>query len=167
MRLITIAALLALAACTETAPPSPASAGEAATVAASANETAGNAPATLRGRVMYPSEELPAMRVCALAAADPGSAHCVATEVHQMHFELVLPAGEWWLLAWPLDTGTAGDPGLLSAASQCLADGGTGCDDHALQTLQLAAGELRDGLDINDWYYDPADFPPPMAPAAD
>lgn len=175
MRLIAIAALLALAACTETAPPSPAPAGEAAPAPPRAKEATGEAPSadvvqapsTLRGRVMYPSEELPAMRVCALAVADPGTAHCVGTEVHQMHFELVLPAGEWWLLAWPLDTGAAGDPGLLSAASACLAAGDTGCDDHALLPVRLAAGELRDGLDINDWYYDPAAFPPPMAPAGD
>jgi hypothetical protein len=198
MRLIAIAALLVLAACTETAPPSPAAANEASPSAARADDTAGDArsvdaaqalvaqdearqadavppeatqagaadaPATLRGRVMYPSEELPAMRVCGLAVADPGTAHCIGTEVNQMHFELVLPAGEWWLLAWPLDTGTAGDPGLLSAASACLAAGDTGCDDHALLPVRLAAGELRDGLDINDWYYDPAAFPPPMAPA--
>ena len=178
MRLIAIAGLLALAACTDTAPPSPAAADDASPSAARADDAgalppeaaqagAADAPATLRGRVMYPSEELPAMRVCALAVADPGSAHCIATEVHQMHFELVLPAGEWWLLAWPLDTGTAGDPGLLSAASACLAAGGTGCDDHALLPVRLAAGELRDGLDINDWYYDPTAFPPPMAPAGD
>ena len=136
----------------------------AQTVAASADVPA---TATLRGRVAYPSEELPAMRVCALAAADPGTAHCTGTAVNQAHYELVLPAGDWWLLAWPLGTGTAGDPGLLSAASECLGSGGIGCDDHALRPVQVAAGEMREGLDINDWYYDPAEFPPPMAPADD
>ena len=62
------------------------------------------------------------------------------------------------------DTGTTGDPGLLSAASACLARAETGCDDHALLALSLAPGERREGIDINDWYYDPATFPPPMPP---
>ena len=30
--------------------------------------------------------------------------------------------------------------------------------------MTVAAGDVRDGLDINDWYYDPQAFPPPMPP---
>jgi hypothetical protein len=175
---MTLAGLLALAACADPAPPaqsdaeSPdqARADAAPVVAPRADDPpADAAPATarLRGRVAYPSEELPAMRVCALAVADPGTAHCTDTAVNQAHYELTLPAGEWWLLAWPRGTGTAGDPGLLSAASECLGSGGIGCDDHALLPVRAAAGEWREGLDINDWYYDPAAFPPPMEPVAD
>ena len=73
-------------------------------------------------------------------------------------------ARAWWLLAWPRDTGAAGDPGLLSAASDCLGSGGVGCDDHALREVVVADGEVREGLDINDWYYDPQAMPPPMEP---
>ena len=51
--------------------------------------------------------------------------------------------GEWWLLAWPRDTGAAGDPGLLSAASDCLGSGGVGCDDHALREVVVAAAIAR------------------------
>lgn len=120
--------------------------------------------ARLLGRVSYPSEELPAMRVCAIAATDPGLGHCRLTAVNQPHYELAVPAGDWWLVAWPQDTGTAGDPGLLSAASECLGSVGVGCDDHALLAITVAAGEVREGLDINDWYYDPQATPPPMPP---
>ncbi len=120
--------------------------------------------ARLVGRVSYPSEYLPVMRVCAIAAADPGLGHCRLTVDNQPHFEIAVPAGDWWLLAWPQDTGTAGDPGLLSVASDCLGSGGVGCDDHALLAVTVAASEVREGLDINDWYYDPQATPPPMPP---
>lgn len=120
--------------------------------------------ARLSGRVSYPSEYLPPMRVCALASDDPGTAHCEVTAENQAHYALSVPAGEWLLLAWPQDAGTAGDPGLLSRASECLGTGGMDCSDHALQPVRVGAGEQREGLDINDWYYDPGEFPPPMPP---
>lgn len=126
--------------------------------------TAAPAAARLVGRVSYPSEYLPVMRVCALSAADPGLGHCRMTAENQPHFDLPVPPGDWWLLAWPQDTGTAGEPGLLSAASECLGTGGVGCEDHALLAITVAAGEVREGLDINDWYYDPQATPPPMPP---
>ncbi len=124
------------------------------------------APLTSRlaGRITYPSEELPVMRVCAVDSADPGSAVCLRTAAGQETYALDVPAGAWWLLAWPQDTGTEGDPGLLSAASACLARGEAGCDDHALALVSVQAGDVRDGLDINDWYYDRSAFPPPMPP---
>lgn len=120
--------------------------------------------ARLVGRVAYPSEYLPPMRVCALAADDPGTAHCLRTAENEPHYGISVPAGAWVLLAWPQDTGTAGDPGLLSEASECIGTGGLGCDDHALRVVTVAAGEHRDGLDINDWYYDPRESLPPMEP---
>ncbi|MBW8367259.1 MAG: hypothetical protein K0M70_05300 [Arenimonas sp.] len=133
-------------------------------VAPTPAEVSGPLPARLTGRITYPSEELPVMRVCAVDSTDPGTAVCFRTVAGQATYLLDVPAGAWWLLAWPQDTGTEGDPGLLSAASACLASGATGCDDHALQLVQVQAGDVRDGLDINDWYYDRGEFPPPMPP---
>ena len=168
--------LLLLAGCTPAPPPAPAPVAEAepapvqdpaeaaGLVAPIPVEVTGPLPARLTGRVNYPSEELPVMRVCAVDSTDPGTAVCFRTEAGQATWMLDVPAGAWWLLAWPQDTGTAGDPGLLSAASACLASGGSGCDDHAPLLVTVAAGEARDGLDINDWYYDPQVFPPPMPP---
>jgi hypothetical protein len=120
--------------------------------------------AILRGRVSYPSEELPAMRVCALATEDMGLGYCAQTAVNAPHYELRVPPGTWILLAWPQDTGTEGAPGLLSMASECLATSGLNCDDHGFLELTLDAGETREGLDINDWYYPPEAPPLPMEP---
>jgi hypothetical protein len=136
----------------------------AGNVAPTPAEVIGPLPARLTGRITYPSEELPVMRVCAVDSTDPGTAVCFRTAPGQATYMLDVPAGAWWLLAWPQDTGTSGDPGLLSAASACLASGASGCGDHAPLLVTVAAGEVRDGLDINDWYYDRQAFPPPMPP---
>ena len=182
MRILMFAGLFTLAACTPAAPPDPslAAAGNDAERPAEpaaptgpevpptppgAEDVSTSAPAArLRGRVTYPSEELPAMRVCAIATEDPGWGFCTTTAVNSPHYEVKLPGGTWWLLAWPQDSGTAGEPGLLSAASDCLATGGTDCNDHSLLEVTLDSGEVREGLDINDWYYDPRETPPPMEP---
>ena len=189
MRRLITAGLFALVACSPASPPAdPTGTGPAVaapTAADPARPDDAPAPATppptpgavaadaappaalaarLRGRVSYPSEELPAMRVCAIATGDPGLGYCTDTAVNVPHYEVTLPGGTWWLLAWPQATGTVGDPGLLSAASDCLATGGTGCDDHTLLEVTVDSGEVREGLDINDWYYDPRETPPPMEP---
>lgn len=132
--------------------------------AMSEDTATGPANAHLRGRVSYPSEELPAMRVCALATEDMGLGYCTRTGVNAPHYDLELPPGTWILLAWPQDTGTAGAPGLLSQASECLATAGLNCDDHDFLELTVDAGEVREGLDINDWYYPPEAPPLPMEP---
>lgn len=170
MRELFLGVLLAAAGCSappvpETGLPAPAAAVSPAAVPPAAEPAVGGA--SLAGRVAYPSEELPAMRVCAIDSRDPGTAVCTRTAVNAPHWSLSVPAGAWWLLAWPQDTGTPGDPGLLSEASDCLGSGGTGCDDHALKLLVVADGDRHEGLDINDWYYDPQAFPPPMPPRDD
>ena len=151
----------------ETATPEAATSGSASPEAAPADAD-GTAVATphalLRGRVSYPSEELPAMRVCALASEDVGLGYCAETAVNAPHYELRVPPGTWLLLAWPRDTGTDGSPGLLSMASECLATSGVDCDNHDFFELTVAAGEIREGLDINDWYTPPEAPLLPMEP---
>ncbi|WP_146907630.1 hypothetical protein [Arenimonas daejeonensis] len=164
MRTLLMMLLLGLAACS---PMAPASEDDAVQAPASVAETSVPMPPTtamLRGRVSYPSEELPEMRVCAIDPADPGRGYCTKTAANEPHYELIVPPGAWWLLAWPQDTGAAGDPGLLSVASECLATGGLDCDDHALRPIAAPVGTVTEGLDINDWYYDPRETPPPMEP---
>jgi hypothetical protein len=144
--------------------PAPAPATEAPTPAPAPATPVVAEGASLGGRVAYPSEESPAMRVCAIDSTDPGTAVCVQTEANSPHWGLVVPAGSWWLVAWPLDTGTEGNPGLLTEASECLGTGGVDCEGHAPKALVVVDGDRLDGLDINDWFYDPREFPPPMPP---
>ena len=180
IRTLLAGACLALAACTPAAAPeASAPAAESADTVAGDAVTAPSAPAadapepaagpasphaTFIGRVSYPSEELPAMRVCALATEDLGWAYCTDTAVNAPHYELRVPPGTWIVMAWPQDTGASGEPGLISQASECLTTGGLDCDDHGWAEFTVAAGERREGLDINDWYYPPEATPLPMQP---
>lgn len=118
--------------------------------------------AVLSGSVSFPSEYFPPMRVCALGPEDPGRGYCTDTPQHEPHYRLAVPAGRWWLLAWPRDTGVA--PGRHSMASACIDAGRTGCDEHALRAIDVIADEARAGIDINDWYADPRIDPPPTSP---
>ena len=116
--------------------------------------------ALVSGRLSYPSEYIPAMRVCAVQVSDPGYGICVETPPYQRTYTLEVRPGQWWVLAWPRDTGTAGDPGAYTEAVSCLAEGRAGCDDGRLRVLDLAAGQQQDGVDILDWYnFTPAEWP--------
>lgn len=120
-----------------------------------------SAVALVSGRLAYPSEYLPPMRVCAVDADDPGRGWCVETTEGTDRYTLRVPAGRWWLLAWPQDTGTAGDPGAHTDAVECIAAAEAGCDNHALRVVALAPGEQRHGIDIIDWYAPPHSLPRP------
>lgn len=128
--------------------------------------------ALLSGSVSYPGghdlgehdpgQHVPAaMRVCAIDADDSGRGHCVLTTEGNPHYRLPVPPGHWWLLAWPQGTGSATEPGRHSAASGCITEQRTGCDDHGLRAIVIGANEHRGGLSINDWYADPRTDPPP------
>lgn len=139
--------------------------GDAPTSAASGAQASPPAPApeaaTVAGRLAYPSEYLPPMRVCAVDADDPGRGWCVDTAEGADRYALRVPPGRWWLLAWPQDTGTAGDPGAHTDAVDCIAAAEAGCDDHTLRVVELAPGEQREGVDIIDWYAPPHGLPRP------
>ncbi|MDO5505758.1 MAG: hypothetical protein Q4F49_05630 [Pseudoxanthomonas suwonensis] len=116
----------------------------------------------LAGSVTYPSEYIPAMRICAVAVGDYGTGYCIDKPRDAADWRLPVPPGRWWLWAWPEDG--SGVPGRHSQASDCIADGRHGCDDHAMRVLEVGAGETRGGVQINDWYADPEDGINPEPP---
>lgn len=130
--------------------------------------------ALLSGSVSYPGEHdpgepdpgeyVPAMRVCAVDIDDRGRGHCVLTPEGDPYYRLPVPPGHWWLLAWPQGTGNATEPGRHSAASGCIAEQRTRCDDHGPRAIEIGANEHRGGLPINDWFADPRTDPAPPAP---
>lgn len=119
--------------------------------------------ALVSGSLSYPSEYIPAMRVCALDTDDPGRGYCTLTAIDDSTYRLVVPPGRWWLLAWPRDTGADGAPARYSEATACLAAGGSGCDDHRLRPVSIVAGEHRNDIDLLDWPDERTD-PSPMEP---
>lgn len=114
--------------------------------------------AEIRGRLAYPSEELPPMRVCAVDVADTARAYCVETSAGSARYRIQVPPGTWWLMAWAREGGEDGLPGTYSEATECLTENRSGCDDHRLRAVDVEAGDRREGVDILDWYGSPADW---------
>lgn len=116
------------------------------------------AAATLGGRLAYPSEELPAMRVVAREAA--GATFTVLTQPRQQRYRLEVPAGNYVVFAIPLGMDpTPGQPplrGAHTAYSVCGRDKGKMeaglCRTGPLVEVRVAHEDARADIDVDDWY---------------
>jgi hypothetical protein len=126
------------------------------TIAAAMTESAVPDNGTIRGHLSYPSEFLPAQRVVAFDAATMAKVAEVSTVEGQNTFEMTVPAGDYYVVAYTLD-------GKLSAGySQAVPCGlSADCTDHSLITVRVDAGAVVENIDPQDWYA-PADAFPPM-----
>jgi hypothetical protein len=125
--------------------------------------------ATIAGKLSYPSEFLPPMRVV-LFSVPNGKAYFVDTAKGQGQFSLNVPAGTYYLVSYPYE-GTAGNTGQVDSY---MLDGGPfaggytqmvpcglafGCDDHTLLPITVAEGQTATA-DPGDWYAPEGTFPP-------
>jgi len=127
----------------------------------------------LAGRLSYPSEFLPPMRVVAFSLTDK-KAYFVDTAKNQGEFSLTVPAGTYYLVSYPYE-GTAGQTGEVvsyTLGGGPYAGGYTqmvpcglqaGCDDHSLLPLTVADGQTV-SADPGDWYAPEGTFPPIPTP---
>jgi hypothetical protein len=125
--------------------------------------------ATITGKLSYPSEFLPPMRVVAFSLTDK-KAYFVDTAKDQGEFSLNVPAGTYYLVAYLYD-GTPGKTGQVD--SYTLGGGPFGggytqmvpcgltasCEDHSLLPIAIAAGQTVNA-DPGDWYAPEGSFPP-------
>jgi hypothetical protein len=124
---------------------------------------------TIMGRLSYPSEFIPPMRVVAFSLTD-GKAYFVETAKNQPEYSLVVPEGTYYLVSYPHE-GIAGNTG--QADSYTLGGGpfaggytqmvpcglAAGCDDHSLLPITVTAGQIA-SADPGDWYAPEGTFPP-------
>lgn len=124
--------------------------------------------ATIAGKLSYPSEFLPPMRVVAFNLTN-GKAYFVDTAKGQGQFSLQVPAGTYYLVSYPHE-GTAGNTG--EADSYTLGGGpfaggytqmvpcglSAGCDDHTLLPVSVGEGQTVNA-DPGDWYAPEGAFP--------
>ena len=129
--------------------------------------------ATITGKLSYPSEFVPPMRVVAFSLTDK-KAYFVDTAKDQGQFSLTVPAGTYYVVAYPYE-GTAGQSG--EASSYTLGGGPygggytqmvpcglqAGCDDHTLLPVSVADGQTVTA-DPGDWYAPEGAFPPIPTP---
>ena len=112
-------------------------------------------PGIIRGHLSYPSEFLPGQRIIAFDAATMDVAADVTTEDGQGEYELSVPAGDYYVVAY-LPNGT-----LSAGYSQAVPCGLlASCTDHSLILVHVNAGQTVDNIDPQDWYADEGTFPP-------
>jgi len=125
--------------------------------------------ATVTGKLSYPSEFLPPMRVVLFSLTDK-KAYFVDTAKGQGQFSLNVPAGTYYLVSYPHE-GTAGNTGQVDSYTlgggpyaggytQMVPCGlSAGCEDHTLLPVTVTDGQTVNA-DPGDWYAPEGSFPP-------
>lgn len=109
---------------------------------------------SISGRIVYPSEVTPAMRICAVRGVGIAPI-CVASPAGQVTYRLDrLPPGEYQIVA-ALSEGDMRVGGHTQQV-QCIR---APCPE-ALQSVSVTAGVHRAGADLNGFYAARPDFPP-------
>jgi len=111
-------------------------------------------PGTIRGHLIYPAEVLVAQRIVAFDIATMTAAADVTTAQGQSEYELSVPAGDYYVVAYTLDGG------LSAGYSKAVPCGlSVDCTDHSLIPVHVNAGETVNDIDPQDWYAPAGTFP--------
>lgn len=109
----------------------------------------------IAGTLSYPSEYLPAQRVVAFDVANPSLFYWVQTQDGQATFELPVPPGTYYVVAY------LPDGSLAAGYSQAVLCGlKYECTDHSLIPVIVRAGERVNDVRPHDWYAPSGAFPP-------
>lgn len=112
---------------------------------------------SITGRLSYPSEGLPPLRIVAFHL-DTSEYHSVEV-YNQINYRMdQIPTGRYVLVAYPIDSG----PNELSGGySQAVLCGLTAqCTDHGLIVFEVKADQVTEGINPADWYAPAGAFPP-------
>jgi hypothetical protein len=128
---------------------------ESAGTKPSGTKAAAGGNGTIRGHLSYPSEVLVAQRIVAFSAATKTKVAEVSTVQGQSTYELSVPAGEYYVVAYTLD-------GKLSAGYSAAVPCGLSvdCKNHTLIAVKVKAGEVVENINPQDWYAPAGAFPP-------
>lgn len=114
-------------------------------------------PATLSGRVGYPSSGNPLLYVFAIDADDPSRFYVEQLAPNQPFWSLRLTPGRYYLVAYTADPGLPTLAGAYSEYVRCgmLAE----CGDHSLIAVTAVDGQSIGEINIGDWYAPEGSFP--------
>lgn len=126
-------------------------------------------PGTITGRLSYPSEFLPAMRVVAFSLID-GKAYFVDTAQGERQYSIDVPPGTYYVVSYSHqgNPGTTGQVDSYEISGGAFAGGysqmvpcglSVGCDDHSLIPVTVESGKTATA-DPGDWYAPEGTFPP-------
>ena len=128
---------------------------------------------TIAGKLSYPSEFIPPMRVAAFSLTN-NKAYFVDTAKNQSEYSLEVPEGTYYVVSYPHE-GTPGNTGQVNSYTPGggpFAGGYTqmvpcglqvGCDDHSLLPVTVTGGQTA-AADPGDWYAPEGAFPPMPSP---
>ena len=135
---------------TETLPPTP-------TQKATSTSEPSPGLGDISGRLSYPSEGIPPLRVIAFSLAED-TYYFIDTDLNQTAYRIRdIPAGDYHVVAYVIDD----DSGFAGGYSQAVLCGlGAGCDDHRLVLVRVKAGQETADIDPGDWYAPSGAFPP-------
>lgn len=111
----------------------------------------------IAGTLNFPAEGIPPMRVVAFSTS---GAAWFAVEVDQGNTFTIkdVPAGEYTVVAYPLDKNLNGLAGGFSQFVPCGLS--VECSDHSLIPVTVKPGEVTADIRPADWYAPPDAFPP-------
>ena len=116
-------------------------------------------PGKISGRLFYPSEGIPPLRVVAFHL-DSGQYYAIDTQQNQATYLIEgLPPGVYQVVAY---VGTGGLAGGYTQAVPCGLS--VECSDHSLIPVQVLSGQETGNVDLADWYAPEGSFPPNPAP---
>lgn len=114
---------------------------------------------TITGKLNYPADSLPAMRIAAFDVAT-GQVSYMDTAVGQPTYSFELPVGTYHIVSYSI-AGGAFPGGLASGYTRAVICGlAVECADHALIDVVVAAGATIPDINPGDSYAPEGSFPP-------
>lgn len=117
----------------------------------------------IAGRLSYPSEGIPALRLAAFEVTT-GEVSYTDLPAGQAEYTFELPVGTYQVVAYVLPTeGFSG--GLAGGYTQAVPCGlAVECANHTLLPVTVTEAQTTENIDPGDWYAPEGSFPPMPAP---
>lgn len=119
----------------------------------------------ITGQLSYPSEFIPPLTIVAYQLDEKGSMNgdkfMVDTLENSAEYELDVPAGKYFVVAYLRKGTLKGIDGLAAGYTRFMLCGATAeCTDHSLVVVEVKDGEITGGINPQDWAGPGNDFPP-------
>lgn len=111
---------------------------------------------TIIGKLSFPTESIPPIRVVAF---NINTGEYFVTEMTDKGtYSLEVPAGQYQVVAYPIQPSNSNLSGGYSQAVPCGLS--INCTDHSLIAFEVKPGEQVQSIDPGDWTAPPGSFPP-------
>ncbi len=148
---------------TQTALPAPSQALTPTAVPPAAATTPSEIPGSIAGKLSYPGESLPPLRIVAFRVQNGEKTKSYQyVEVFNADTYQInnLKPGTYWVVAFPISTAQQITPGLEGGYSKAVPCGlSVNCTDHTLVEVVVKPGEITNHIDPGDWYAPTGFFP--------